>query len=431
MSLRKQTLSGVKWTTVASFANVAGSLLRVAVLARYLEKQDFGLMALVLFVLGFTNLFADMGISSAILHKQNISKSEYHSLYWLNTFVSIGLYILVVAIAIPVGVFYDEPRLPGLLMIMGTNILIVSIGNQFRVIEQKKLHFKYLACVEVVSLILSVFASILMAINGYGVYSLIIPSLIQSAVSNLCFLVRGLKRHGLGLHFSWKESIPFLKIGSFRVGSQIINYFNKGLDTLLIGKFLGMEALGPYSIAKQFVFRPQRLINPVLTRVASPVLARFQSEPEKLRANYLKMVKAISSISIPLYASIIIFAPIVIPLIYGKSFPSLVPLVQILSAYMAFRSIGNPIGSLVVATGRTDLEFSWNFGTLLTTPVIIYYGCQYGAIGAAFALLASQALYYLPSWLFLSRPMAQISLKQYLYAATPSPLKIIQTLKSK
>lgn len=431
MNLKKQALSGVKWTTASSIANVAGSLTRVAVLARYLEKQDFGLMALVLFVLGFTNLFADMGISSAILHRQKISQNEYNSLYWLNTFISIALYGIVIALAIPVGAFYNEPELPSLLILMGSNLLIISVGNQFRVIEQKELNFRYIALVEISTLSLSVIISVYMALKGFGVLSLIIPNLVQSGATSLFFLCRGIKKRKLRFHFSWKESLPFLKIGSFRVGSQIINYFNKGLDTLLIGKLLGMEALGPYSIAKQFVFRPQRLINPILTRVGSPILAKLQAEPERLKSNYLKMVKAISSLTVPTYAAIIALAPIAIPLIYGNKFPSLVPLVQILSGYMIFRSLGNPIGSLVVATGRTDLEFSWNLATLLTTPVLLYLGAQYGTLGAALALLISQALYFVPSWLFLSRPMAQVTLAQHSHAAVPSPLKFIKALKSK
>ncbi|MCF6242315.1 MAG: oligosaccharide flippase family protein [Bacteroidales bacterium] len=79
MTLKKQAISGVKWTTVSTIFLAVTQLLKISVLARFLDKADFGLIAIVVFVLGFTNLFIDMGLTSAILHKQNITKNEYVS----------------------------------------------------------------------------------------------------------------------------------------------------------------------------------------------------------------------------------------------------------------------------------------------------------------------------------------------------------------
>ena len=94
MSVKKQALSGVKWTTVSTITLALSALVKISVLARFLDASDFGLMALITFVLGFMDLFMDMGITSAILHKQNIKKQEYSSLYWLNVGFSIFLFLL-------------------------------------------------------------------------------------------------------------------------------------------------------------------------------------------------------------------------------------------------------------------------------------------------------------------------------------------------
>ncbi len=140
------------------------------------------------------------------------------------------------------------------------------------------------------------------------------------------------------------------------MGGQVVNYFNRDLDILLIGKFFSAEILGGYSLAKQLVFRPTQIINPILVKVASPTLARFQSNMRKLRDKFLKLIGIVSAINLLIYFAIILFAPLIVKILYGTDYDSIVILVRILSVYMIFRAIGNPIGSLVVATGRTNLK---------------------------------------------------------------------------
>ena len=96
MNIKQKAISGIKWTTISTLSLAVTELLKISILARYLDKEDFGLMALVTFVLGFTNLFVDMGLTSAILHKQDISKNEYASLYWLNFGFSIILFVIII-----------------------------------------------------------------------------------------------------------------------------------------------------------------------------------------------------------------------------------------------------------------------------------------------------------------------------------------------
>ena len=104
MSLKSKTISGVKWSTVSTITLAIVGLLKISVLARFLDAGDFGLMALVTFVLGFMNLFMDMGLTSAILHKQKISNDEYASLYWINIIFSFILFALIyIAIVETVG----------------------------------------------------------------------------------------------------------------------------------------------------------------------------------------------------------------------------------------------------------------------------------------------------------------------------------------
>jgi PST family polysaccharide transporter/teichuronic acid exporter len=413
MNLAQSSISGVKWTGLSSISLAVIAILKISILARFLEKSDFGLMAIVLFVLGFVNLFMDMGLSTAILHKQQISKKEYASLYWLNVMIGFVLFLILLLIAPLIAGFYHYDILKKLIPLMGLSVIIVSFGKQFRTVKQKELDFKTIALIDITSGIFSLTTAVVLAIQHFGVYALIFAALLQYSLQTLAFFIIGLRHYGIRFHFNYNETKPFLKIGAYQVGSQMVNYFNRDLDVMLIGKFFGAELLGGYSLAKQLVFRPAQIINPILTNVASPVLARLQNKIDDLRKNYLKLVNLIFSINLIIYLLIIIFAPLIVRIFYGNQYAHIVNLVRILSVYMLIRSIGNPIGSLITATGQTHREFYWNLFTLSIMPIIIYIGSLFSLEAIAVAITLSMLLLYIPNWYYLVNPLIHISFFEF------------------
>jgi PST family polysaccharide transporter/teichuronic acid exporter len=422
-NIKNQVVSGVKWTTVGTIFNALTALLKIAILARFLDKADFGLMALVTFVMGFMNLFNDMGLTSAILHKQMISKNEYASLYWLNVIFSIVLYGVLLLITPLVSNFYQEQDLNLLIPLLGLNLLISAGGRIFKTIESKFLLFKQVTIFEICASLLSLIFAVYLAIKGYGVLALVYSALLQYLVQNALYLVFGLKKYGLRFHFNFSETTPFLKIGMYQVGGQIINYFNRDMDILLIGKFFNPDILGGYSLAKQLVSRPAQILNPILLKVASPALAKFQENMEQLKTNYLKLIGWVGKLNFVVYGAIVLLAPIIVKLFYGPGFEEIVPLVRILSFYMMFRAIGNPVGSLVIATGKTHLEFLWNMITLLVLPIFIYSGSIMGIEEVAWALTLAMAILFIPSWRLLVYKMTGATFKEYLWAIVKPSFK--------
>lgn len=419
MNINKKAFSGVKWTTLSTIILAVSALLKISVLARFLDASDFGLMALVTFVLGFMDLFMDMGLTSAILHKQNINRKEYASLYWLNVVFSFFLFLLIVFLSPYIAHFYNEPELDNLIPITGLAIIFSASGRQYKTILQKHLEFKKIAIIEIISVIVALILAIIMAMRGFGVYALVYSALTQYAIANVVYFILGNYFQRLLLHFNYMETKPFLKIGLYQVGGQVVNYFNRDLDVLIIGKFFGSELLGAYSLAKQLVFRPAQVLNPIFTRVASPILAKFQSNVLILKKNYFKLLNLIISVNIPIYLSVIVFTPWIISILYGPNFVGIITLVRILSFYMLFRAIGNPIGSLVIATGRTDLEFYWNLITLIVMPISVVIGAQFSLEGVAISLTIAMCIMLFPSWLFLVNKLLGATFKEYLMALIP------------
>ncbi len=419
MSLRDKTISGVKWTTVTKFTLAIIGLLKIAVLARYLEAEDFGLMALVTFILGFMSLFMNMGLPTAILHKQEISRREYASLYWLNFLFSLILCAIIFILSPVIAHFYEEAELRYLIPLASVSIIFSAIGQQFHTIKQKELEFRFIAFTEITAAVISLIVGIYCAVEAYGVLALIYAALVQYATSNLVYFINGLRSYGLLLHFNYKETGPFLKIGIYQVGGQIINYFNRDIDILLIGKFFGSEVLGAYSLAKQLVRKPISIINPIITSVASPVLSLLQENEKQLRAKFLSFLNIVSTANFTAYLLMAIFAYPLVLVFYGADYLYIVIIAQILCIYMFLRSIGNPISSLIIATGRTDVEFYWNLLVLFIMPIAVYVGAQFTIEVVAFVLSFTMIGLSILAWKFMIHPLCGASFREYFAALMP------------
>lgn len=414
MSFHKIAVSGVRWTTLGTFGGALFQILQISILTRFLPKEAFGLVAMALFVVNLSHIFVDMGMSSAILHHQNATRNEYSSIYWLNIVVSFFLYILLCILTPLIAAFYNEGELNKLVPILGVNLLLIAAGRQHRTILQKQFKFRTIALTELFSYFLGLLSAVILAINSYGVYSLVYSTLLSSLISNSLFLTLNLRQNPVSFHFRRTETLPFIKIGGFTMGSTFLDFFSREIDILIIGKMLGAENLGLYTLAKQIIIKLYSFINPIVLNVLSPILSTIQKDGERVKDYYLKVVYILATINFPIYLFIIVLSIELLTVIYGTEYSSGFWVLGYLSISYATYTISNPVGSLQIATGRTDLGLVWTIVRVLTTPVFIYIAAHFSInlVAATLALLSITLI--LPLWRIQLKPMAQIKLKEYL-----------------
>src|SRR5574341_2298515 len=138
MSLRRKAALGVKWTGAGTVITTGLRVLQLVVLARLLGPSDFGLMAMITVVIGFAQGFADMGVSNAIIHRQDNTRSELSSLYWLNMLAGLTVFALVMASSPLVAKFYGEPRLASLIPWPALVFLVIPLGQQFQALRSEE-----------------------------------------------------------------------------------------------------------------------------------------------------------------------------------------------------------------------------------------------------------------------------------------------------
>lgn len=388
-------------------------LLQMAVMARLLAPGDFGLMALVAAVIAFAQIFSDMGMSNIIIQHQKISHKALSSLYWLNVSASTLLMLLLILLSPWMAVWYHEPRIQTILMLVSTTFLIAAFGQQLRVTAEKNLRFQQLAGIELSASLLGFFVAIAVAFAGGGVYALVAGTLTNAISSTvLCWWIladgwRPMWRLRIG------EIREFLGSGAYIMGFSLINTINMQADILIGGRILGAANLGAYSLPKDLSLRLAMIINPIVTRVGLPVMARAQDDKELLKSIYLKTLRMTASVNFPLYTAIAIFAPEIVAIMFGSQWLESVPLLRILALWGLFRSIGNPAGSLVFALGRGRLIFWWSVGQMLIQVPIFWFGSKYGLVGLSFSLLVCAMILPLPQWYIIIRPLCNAQFVEY------------------
>lgn len=417
MTLKHRTFSAVRWTTAAAVVRALLQLTQVAVLARLLAPEDYGLMAMVAVVLGFATVFTDMGLNSAYVQRQDVTPQQRSSLFWLNVAMGGGLTLLVLSCSPLIAGFFGDDRLTPLLMLAASTFVITALGQQVKMTAEKALEFRLVVLTEIAAAVLGFAAAVFAAFNDWGVYALISGAIVNAVAGTVLawlFLARGWRPMW---RFKFADVHSFLGFGGALVANNIVNEFNRSIDLLLGGRMLAASALGLYSLPRQVVFQIQGMVNPIITRVGFPLIAQVQADIPKVRSIYLKTLNMAAATNAPLYVGIAFFAPEVVSIMLGDKWLAATDLLRLLAIWGFLRSTGNPVGSLLLGMGRADLSLKWNLCKLFVVPPVLWMGSQFGTIGLACALLGFTVVIFVPGWFVLVRPLCKASLLEYSIAA--------------
>ena len=377
-------------------------------------------MAIVTVVAGFALAFGDLGFSSAIIHHQDSSPDDLFRLYGLNLAMGACICSALVALSSTIAGWYGNPRLIGLIRLASISFLIAPIGQQYQALLQRELRFRELAKIEIAANVTGATAGVLTAWLGSGVYALVWASLSSATVrASLLY------SFGRDLRPARSSGRPgnlskYIRFGLFVVGERLINFTGWQLDKLIISAFLGPILLGYYSVSYQLVTRPFQIINPILTRVAFPVFAKVQTDDGRLRCGYLELTGASAIILMPLYAGMISAAEPFILVLLGPNWTSAVPLLQVLAILGIFYGLGNPIGSLLLAKGRSDICFGINILMLFLYAIAVITGLSHGLIGIAWCLVGATAFVLFPLGFWIRWSLVRMSPPEYIQAFLPA-----------
>lgn len=414
MELKKQVIQSTKWNSLATIFNLGFQFVKLIVLTRLLDKADFGLVAIATMVISFTSIFSDLGFTIAIIHKQDTTEQQYSSLYWANVIFSVLLFIIVVATSPLVASFYNESRLTLIVSLLGVEILANAFGKMFQTIKMKSLDFKFISIVNIVCTIIGFVVTVALAILGYGVYSLVIGQLVQVVITQIVFMLSGRKSIKITLHFDIREIKDYILIGSYGLGSKVVDFAASKIDVFLIGRFFGMEALGVYNLAKELIAKPYTILGKIFYNIGVSAFAIIQNNVSAVKEKLSMVVNAVSLLTIPLYVVLAIFADRVVPIIYSSSYVEIVPLVRIFAIYGIISSIELVSASIRDAKGKTDYSLLWTFLLLIITTAItvVLKNTSINYLACAISIISIITIW--PFWYITIYKTAGVTFKDYI-----------------
>jgi len=348
----RAVFQGAAWNYAVFISGKLIVFISTAVLARLLTKDDFGVVAFALTSMAFLDVFSQMGIGPALIYQAEDELTS-STAFWLNLIARILLFGCAWFLAPLIALYFQDERATSIIRAMSLAFVIQAIGTIHSVLLRKKLAFGKTFRPEFFSQIAKGLVSILLALKGLGVWSLVYGQLASEVVSSLMYW----------FSFPWKPRLEFalsrarslLDYGYRYVGSDLIAILILNLDYLLVGRYLGAEALGVYTIA----FRLPDLIILQFARTISgvtfPVYSRMREVSDNLAQGFLTTTRYISLITVPLGLGMVLIAHPFTAAVFTEKWADVAPALQGIAIYSMLLSFAYNAGGVYKAIGRPQI----------------------------------------------------------------------------
>lgn len=392
MDLKRKLFVGASWNVVAQLGIQGISFCVTIVLARVLVPEDFGLVALSSVFVGFILIFEDLAMGSAIVQRKNINDAYLSTSFWASLIVGVVLAVILILIAPLAATFYEKDLLKYILMVSALSLVVSPITTIHKSMLAKNLEFNKLAVISMVQALIGGFASLGLALTGRGVWSLVLGGLISSVL--VAPLIWSFHRWRPKLIFDRKCFKDLFGFSAYLLSFNVFNYFARNFDNLIIGKFLGAQVLGVYSIAYSLMMKPVRQISWSLGKVLFPIFSSIQDDKARVRSGYLKVTRAIALITFPMMAGLLVVSNEFVLVFLGPKWDGVILPLQLLCLVGASQSIGTTVGAVFNSQGRSDLLLKAGVCASLGHVASFLIGIQWGLIGLIKCYIVSNIVFF-------------------------------------
>lgn len=403
------------WTIIAAAVAAILQLIQLAIAARYMSAYSFGVLAIVNIVIWIILTLQEMGLSSYCVHLGEGVPKSHSTLFWISSFLGLICALLVAIASSAISDFYGIPELRSLLPFAAINFIVIGVSTQYQANYIRVFLARKLALFELVARSVGFTVSVSLLISGFdGVFSIICGVLAFGCVKFILMIFFADHTWHPKFEFDLNLAPHAFRYGSNQAGAQIINQMRQQADQIIVGKVLGTEVLGVYSLAKEFIALPMRFLQPLFSRLMLPTLARDQFDSEKLKVSFIKSLKYTAYVSAVVYSLVALASSWGIELLYGQGYLSVAELIPLLATFAALRPVGLSAGMLAQAIGKTSVELKWNIICVLATLPIIFLPVLHPSVTSfAIAVSFSQLVLTFLTYPLFVRPILEIPAENF------------------
>lgn len=388
--LQKRTQIAVFWSSIDVLLRQGFQLLVLVFLARMLTPEDFGAIAMLNLFVGLAAIFIDCGFSSALIQKRTTTAAEETSVFYFNIAMGIITALLLCLLAPWIATYFDQPVLLYLSYALAFNLLVNSLGSIHITLLNKDLNFKTIAKVSGVSVFISGALAVILASNGYGVWSLVAQTVSQSMVTVFLLWLwhpwRPIKR------FSFVTLHTYFRFGGYLFINDIIGALHANIYAVLISKYFTVYDAGLYDRAQRTQLLPVNLLMTIINRVAYPVFSAVANDKDRLARGLRKTQCLAMFVSVPFMTTIILLAEPLTVVLFGPQWLPCVPILQVLALDGMIWPLHLLNLNALKAQGRSDLFFCITLIKKSLAIGLIFAACHHGIMAMAWAQVIASFL---------------------------------------
>ncbi len=378
--LRQKIRRAYYWNSVSLVLRQLLSFGVAVLLARLLDPKDFGLLGLAAVFLEILVYLQDLGIGNVVTYYKD-NEEEYPFYSAISLAVAAGFTVLVFFSAPWLASFYREARLAPILRVISVSFLLAGLRRVSIGVLNKRMDFRTIALIDTVGSTAGALIAVVMALSGYGVWSLVannlVPGVIATAVALWLVPVRpSLKKNRQALKRIREYGVPAT------LSNLAWQLYDKA-DFLIVGKVLGAEALGAYMLAFRLATLVNEKFGSIVSGVSFPALSAMEHDRPRVIRHWFSLMRHLSLVSFPLLAALAVNAEDAVRVVYGAKWSQAVAPLRFLCIVGCLRTLTPICCALANAQGRVDINLRYTVANCLTLPPFLYLGARFGGLRGA------------------------------------------------
>jgi lipopolysaccharide exporter len=402
-TLKRKMAKGAAWLVLFKLLERGIGLISTLFLARLLVPADFGLVAMAMSILAALELLSSFSFDLALIQNQNAERRHYDTAWSFALMFGVANALVMCIAASFAAVFFDEPRVEGLMYALALVPLIQGFENVGVVAFQKDLELHKEFMLGLTKKLVGFAVTIFLAFMLHNYWALV-AGIVATRVTGL---ILSYVLHPFRPRFSLNAANELFQFSKWMLLNNVLIFLNNRGTDFVIGKLSGARALGLYSVSYELANLPTTELVFPISRAVFPGYARLADDPEQLRRAFLQVIGLVALLTIPAGVGIGLVAEPLVELLLGLQWVEAVPLIQILAVFGVIRSLHGPMGSIYLALGKPRIIAALQcMQLLIAITLMLLFVPRFGPIGAAWAILVGAFVAMMSNYFMVLRELS-------------------------
>lgn len=381
--IKRKGLVSIKWAGLTEIILRSVQPIISLILARLLTPKEFGIISIAMIVVGFSQIFQDLGLSKTLVQRERDIESSADIVFWTNFVLSVFIYIIIFASAPLVVGFFKEPASMNVLRVLCLQIPLASFISVHQALYKRSFQFKELFLIRFISVVISGILSIVLVVYGFGVWALVYGALLDSFIQIILFW--GFSLWHPSFHYDMVLAGKLLGFSIWILLEAVLSWLMVWGDSAAIGHFIGVKELGVYSVGVMFLSVVSGFFcNPIFA-VAYSTFSRLQSALDQLRDYFIEVTQLLATFAFPMGVCIVLLAKPISNVLFGSKWQGIEIVLMIIVIKDTLTSVGSINFEVLRAIGKPNVNVSIFFLSALFFVPLYIFAAPYGMLIFCFA----------------------------------------------